>query len=63
VEDLQRAASAAANTLDNTYADLVALLRRMDSDLETAMYAMPADEVRPFVLARCDEMADAIGRA
>jgi hypothetical protein len=27
-----------------------------------AIYAMPADEERPFALSRCDEMTDAIAR-
>jgi hypothetical protein len=63
VQDLQWTASAAAEALDNTHADLVALLRRVDSDLESAIYAMPEDQERPFVLDRCAAMTEAIARA
>jgi hypothetical protein len=63
VQELQWAASAVAGALDNTYADLIELLRRVDSDLEMATYAMPEDEERPFVLARCDAVTEAIARA
>jgi hypothetical protein len=63
VQDLQWAVATAAGALDNRYADLVEVLRRVDSDLEMASYAMPAEDGRPFVLSRCDEMTDAIARA
>ena len=62
-QELQYAVSSVASALDHRYADLVSLLNTVDSELETAIYAMPAAQARTFTLGRCDQMADAIARA
>jgi hypothetical protein len=63
VADVQAAVGGAADALDNSHADIIAVLRETDADLEVVQYATPLTEQGDAMRRLATVLRDALPRA